>query len=100
MAKKIEDGDNNITDEPGVFEALKPLEEVPELEADAKFVEYHGRAGRRTITAADWEKAGIDGMSEVTWDANNNHRVRASHFNPEALDALRNDGSFAVPAAE
>jgi hypothetical protein len=100
MAKQIEDGDNDVSNAPGAFEALKPTGEVPDLEADAKFVEYHGRAGRRTITAAQWEQAGIDGQSEVTWSAENNKRVRASMFTPEALDALRVDGSFAVPAAE
>lgn len=94
------EGDTDISRESGAFAAVRP-DEVPEpLPTDAEFVEYKGKAQYRRITAEQWEAAGVEEQGETFWNSANNFKLPVDRFNPKALQALRNDGSFSVPAAE
>jgi len=61
---------------------------------------YKGRATYRRITAEQWEKAGVEDQPEVIWNQANGFQVPVDQLNEKALEALRNDGSFSVPAPE
>lgn len=80
--------------------AVGPLEPVPVAPKDAKWVTYHGQASLRTITEEQWLQGGIEGQSSVTWRKETGNRVRVDEFTEAALDVLRIDGSFSVPASD
>lgn len=100
MAKRIEDGDTDITAEAGSMAAVAPTEPVQEAPADSKVVAYQGRATMRRITSQQWAAAGISDHAETVWDSANNYEVSTEDLTPEALEVLRRDGSFSVPARE
>lgn len=99
MGTEIKHGDNDITEEPGAFEAVKPQGEVEDLEADANYVEYKGMATVRRVTKEQWEQAGVLEQDTVEWSADNRMRVPLNDLNPTAQNFLRHDGSFAFPKA-
>jgi hypothetical protein len=100
MAKEITDGDNDISQEKGAFNAVAPLSPPEDLEADAEYVEYKGQATHRRISQADWEKAGVADQGDVEWSKEFGMRVPVGHFTSEALEVLRRDGGFSVPARD
>jgi hypothetical protein len=62
-------------------------------------VEYVGTADVRKISAADWKKAGVEDHKQVSWDADNGHKVPVSDLSKEALEVLKSDTGFKVPEA-
>lgn len=98
MTEPQKDTVEDITNKSGAFDIVAPLEPVEPAPADAKYVTYKGRAATRRITAEQWEKAGVSDQQEVVWDSSNNFQVRVDKLSDEALNALRRDGSFSVPA--
>lgn len=101
MATEVNpEGDTDISREPGAFAAVRPDETPEPLPADAEFVVYKGKAQFRRITAEQWEAAGVKEQGETFWSKANNFSLPADRFSEKALQTLRNDGSFSVPAAE
>jgi len=95
--QKAEIVEEDITSKPGALQAVRPRESVEELESDADYIEYKGRATERRITAEQWEMARVKDQSEVVWNAANEYRVPLSDLNSAAITALRRDGAFAIP---
>lgn len=93
-----EPGDTEITSDPSAFRAVAPLTPPGDLEADAQYVEYRGQATHRRISQADWEAAGVKDQGDVEWSRDTNMRVGIDHLTDEALEVLRRDGGFSVPA--
>lgn len=91
-------GDTDLSSEPSAFTAVAPLTPPEDLDADAKFVEYKGQATHRRISQADWEAAGIANQGDVEWSKETGMRVGVDHLTDEALEVLRRDGGFSVPA--
>lgn len=89
--------EEDITSKPGALAAVRPAEPVEDLNPDADFVEYKGRATSRRITAAQWEQARVRDQSEIVWDASNEFKVPLADLNDAALAVLRRDGAFAIP---
>lgn len=93
-----EAGDTDLSSDPSAFTAVAPLSPPEELDADAKYVEYKGQATHRRISREDWERAGIADQGDVEWSRETNMRVGLDHLTDEALEVLRRDGGFSVPA--
>lgn len=89
--------EEDITRLPGALAAVRPPDPVDDLDAEADYVEYKGRATQRRITAEQWEQARVNDQSEVVWDASNEFRVPLADLNDAALAVLRRDGAFAIP---
>ena len=89
--------EEDITNQPGALGAVRPDGPVEDLEDDADYVEYKGKATMRRITAEQWEQARVRDQSEVVWDNSNDFRVPLADLNIGALAVLRRDGSFAIP---
>lgn len=87
----------DITSLPGALQAVRPPDPVEDLDGDADYVEYKGRATSRRITAEQWEKARVKDQGEVLWDASNGFKVPLADLNQAALTVLRRDGGFAIP---
>lgn len=100
MAKEITDGDNDISQEKGAFTAVAPLTPPEDLPSDAEYVEYKGQATNRRISQADWEQAGVADQGDVEWQKQFGMKVPVDHFTAEALEVLRRDGGFSVPARD
>lgn len=94
------EGDTDISKEEGALGAVRPDEKPEALASDAEYVVYQGKAQRRSISAEDWANAGVESQGGVVWEKSNNFQVSVEEFSAKALQALRNDGSFSVPAAE
>lgn len=93
-----EPGDTDLSSDPSAFKAVAPLTPPEELEADAKYVEYRGQATHRRISRADWEAAGVQDQGDVEWSKDTGMRVGVDHLTDEAMEVLRRDGGFSVPA--
>jgi hypothetical protein len=89
--------EEDISNLPGAIQAVRPVEPVEELESDADYVEYKGRATERRITADQWLQARVKDQSEIVWDASNEFKVPLDDLNEAAIAALRRDGAFAIP---
>lgn len=89
--------DEDISKLPGALQSVRPADPVEDLEGDAEYVEYKGKATSRRITADQWEKARVKDQGEVVWDASNEFKVPLSDLNQAALTVLRRDGAFAIP---
>lgn len=68
----------------------------PKSAESKKFVHYTGSASIRNISAADWDKAGIQGQEFVTWDRKSGNKLDKARFTDAALDLLRQDGNFEI----
>lgn len=101
MATEINpEGDTDISREEGAFAAVRPVEPVEEQDSDAEYVIFRGVSHIRRITEEQWKQAGVEDQPETVWDKGNNFQVPVSELSEKAIKALRNDGSFSVPAAE
>jgi hypothetical protein len=65
--------------------------------AEEPMVVFQGEAGRREITAEQWQEAGVPGMPTVVWERRTGFKVPVSAFTPQALQVLRQDQGFRVP---
>lgn len=88
--------DEDVTTRGGTT-AVAPDNPVPTSRADV--VTYHGKATVRRISAAQWDAAGAEGQSACEWNRRNDYTLPATGFSEKALQVLRGDGSFSVPAA-
>lgn len=93
-----EAGDTDLSSDPSAFRAVAPQTPPEDLEADAQYVEYKGQATHRRISQADWEAAGVKDQGDVEWSKDTGMRVGLDHLTEEALEVLRRDGGFSVPA--
>lgn len=100
MAVEIKDGDNDISGESGAFAAVAAVDPPGDSPSDTKYVTYHGQATLRRLTKEQWEQGGILGQGYVEWTKDNEFRVPVSDLTPEALEALRKDTNFSVPARD
>lgn len=92
------DGDTDISSDPSAFQAVAPDTPPGDAPEDAKYVTYHGKATLRRLTVEQWRQGGIQDQGYVEWSDLNNFQVPVEDFTPEALEALRKDPSFSVPA--
>jgi hypothetical protein len=90
--------ETDLSSDPSAFTAVAPRTPPEDLDADAKYVEYKGQATHRRISEADWQAAGVADQGDVEWSRDTNMRVGVDHFTDEALEVLRRDGGFSVPA--
>lgn len=65
-----------------------------------EFVEYSGPADIRTISAAQFKGAGVDGQKSVVWNASNGRRVPVEEFNDAARDLVLKDRAFKIIQTE
>lgn len=92
------DGDTDISQDPSAFTAVAadtPPGDAPE---DAKYVTYHGKATLRRLTEEQWRQGGVNDQGYVEWSSDNGFRVSVEDLSADALEALRKDGNFSVPA--
>lgn len=92
------EGDTDISSDPSAFTAVaadNPPGDAPE---DAKFVTYHGKATLRRMTEEQWIQAGVSDQEYVEWNEGNGFAVSVEQLNDAALEALRKDTNFSVPA--
>lgn len=100
MAKELSAEDPMTDSSSKSLAAVAPNVPVEDSSSDTEYVEYLGRAHERVITAADWEAAGIPEQGEVAWTGANGKRVHLVDLTEKALERLRLDGSFSVPARD
>lgn len=94
------DGDTDISSDSGAFAAVAADNPPGDSPSDTKYVTYHGHATLRRLTKEQWEQGGVMGQEYVEWTADNDFRVAVSDLTPEALEALRKDTNFSVPARD
>lgn len=68
--------------------------ETQQAAKTVKGLKYTGDADVREITKAQWAKAKVEGQETVRWDAENDHTVKESDLNKDALKVLEKDKSF------
>lgn len=78
--------------------SVGPDEPPADSPSGTEYVEYVGKATTRRITEAQWRSAGVKDQGDVQWSDSNNFRVQVEELTNKALQVLRNDGSFRVPA--
>lgn len=89
--------EEDLSNKPGIFEAVAPMQPVQPLPADADFVQYKGLAQERRMTEAQWQQARVDDQGEVVWNKANGFKVPLRDLSDKALLALARDNSFAMP---
>lgn len=93
-----EPGDTDISADPSAFTAVAADEPPGDAPEDAKFVTYHGKATQRRITEEQWAQAGVPDQEYAEWNEGNDFAVSVEHLSDKALEALRKDTNFSVPA--
>lgn len=61
-----------------------------------RVVKYIGTSDVRSISKAEWSKAGVKGQEDVVWNAENKFQVPASDLSEDAL-ALLDPAEFKTP---
>jgi hypothetical protein len=98
VAVEIKDGDNDISGEAGAFEAVAADTPPGDSPEDTKVVTYHGKATQRHVTEEQWRQAGVMDQDYVEWNTGNDFSVPVDQLSEKALEALRKDTNFSVPA--